>query len=196
MPGARLNLPPDANVFNFTWMPGEPGERDGDRLIVLSPTERLRVYNSRLSRLSETLETFSGAATGLEIDPSMPGMGRDSDGTIPSMFFIPMRMVPFDLERNGNWELIVNRPISTAAQIFERYRFFPNSEIHSLFWDGLGLNLKWKTNRIMGSTVDYTIADANNSGALSLVVLVNTHPGAIGARERRAMVILYPLDLP
>jgi hypothetical protein len=194
VPGARLNLPPGANVFNFTWLPAAPGERDGDRLVVLGPTERLRVYNSRLSRLAETPETFSGSAIGMEIDPSMPGLGRDGD-TIPGMFYIPMRMVPYDLGRDGNWELIVNKPISTAAQIFDRYRFFPNSEIHSLFWDGLGLNLKWKTRRIMGSTVDYMIADANNSGVLSLVVCVNTHPGALGARARRAMVLLYPLDL-
>jgi hypothetical protein len=194
VPGGRLNLSPDANVFNFTWLPAAHGERDGEKLVVLAPNEKLRVYNSRFSRLAETPEAYSGAATGLEIDPSMPGLGRD-EVTLPGMFFIPMRMVPYDLERDGNWELIVNKPISTASQLFDRYRFFPQSEIHSLFWDGLGLNLQWKTRRIMGSMVDYTIADANNSGVLSLVVCVNTHPGAIGAKSRRAMVLLYPLDV-
>ena len=194
VPGGRLSLPPEANVFNFTWLPASRGERDGQKLIVLTDAERLRVYNSKLSRLAETSESYSGASTGMEIDPSMPGLGRD-DVTMASMFYIPMRMVPYDLERDGNWKLIVNRPISTAAQIFDRYRFFPQSEIHSLYWDGLGLSLQWKTRRIKGSMVDYTIADANNSGIPSLVVCVNTHPGAIGASSRRAMVLLYPLDI-
>jgi len=194
VPGGRLNLPPEANVFNFTWLPSSRGERDGQKLIVLTPSETLRVYNAKFSRLAETSESYSGASTGMEIDPSMPGLGRD-DVTLPSVFYIPMRMVPYDLERDGNWELIVNRPISTASKIFDRYRYFPQSEIHSLFWDGLGLSLQWKTRRIKGSMVDYTIADANNSGIPSLVVCVNTHPGAIGASSRRAMVLLYPLDI-
>ena len=194
VPGGRLNLPPDANVFNFTWMPASRGERDGQKLIVLSGNERLRVYNSKLSRLAETSESYSGSATGMEIDPSIPGMGRD-DVTLASVFYIPMRMVPYDLEGDNNWELIVNKPISTASQIFDRYRFFPQSEIHSLFWDGLGMNLQWKTRRIKGSMVDYTVADANNDGIPDLVACLNTHPGAVGVKSRRAMVVLYPLDL-
>jgi hypothetical protein len=192
--GGRLNLPPEANVFNFTWLPSSRGERDGQKLIVLTGTETLRVYNSKLSRLAETSESYSGASTGMEIDPSMPGLGRETV-TMSNVFYIPMRMVPYDLERDGNWELIVNKPISTASKVFDRYRYFPQSEIHSLFWDGLGMGLQWKTRRIKGSMVDYTVADANNSGIPSLVVCVNTHPGAIGASARRAMVLLYPLDI-
>lgn len=194
VPGGRLNLPPDANVFNFTWIPASRGERDGQKLVVLGNNEKLRIYNAKFSRLAETSESYSGSATGMEIDPSMPGLGRD-DVTLASVFYIPMRMVAYDLERDGNWELIVNKPISTASKIFDRYRYFPQSEIHSLFWDGLGLNLQWKTRRIKGSMVDYTVADANNDGIPDLVACVNTHPGAIGAKSRRAMVLLYPLDV-
>ena len=194
VPGGRLNLPPDANVFNFTWMPSGRGEHDGQKLIVLGNNEKLRIYNSKLSRIAETSESYSGSATGMEIDPSMPGLGRD-EVTLASVFYIPMRMVAYDLEHDGNWELVVNKPISTASQIFDRYRYFPQSEIHSLFWDGLGLNLQWKTRRIKGSMVDYTIADANNDGIPDLVACVNTNPGAIGVKSRKAMVILYPLDV-
>lgn len=194
VPGGRLNLPSDANVFNFTWLPSSRGERDGQKLVVLGNNERLRIYNSKLSRLAETSESYSGSATGMEIDPSMPGLGRD-DVTLASVFYIPMRMVAYDLERDGNWELLVNKPISTASKIFDRYRYFPQSEIHSLFWDGLGMNLQWKTRRIKGSMVDYTVADANNDGIPDLVACVNTHPGAIGVKTRKAMILLYPLDV-
>ena len=106
-----------------------------------------------------------------------------------------MRMLAIDLERDGNYELLVNKPISTASEIFDRYRFFPQSEIHSLFWDGLGLNLQWKTRRIKGSMVDYTIGDANNDGIPDLVVCLNTHPGALGVKARKTVVMLYPLDV-
>jgi hypothetical protein len=192
--GKRIALPPDANVFNFAWLPAGKGEKDGEKLIVLSPDERLRVYTGKGARLSESSEKFSGAAVGLTIDPSMPGLGRETV-TIGSVFYIPMRMLAVDLERDGNYELIANKPISTASEIFDRYRFYPQSEIHSLFWDGTGLNLQWKTRRIKGSTVDYTIADVNNDGVPDLVVCLNTHPGALGVAARKTMIMVYPLDL-
>jgi hypothetical protein len=194
VPSRRIALPSEVNVLNFTYLPGSRGERDSDKLIVLTGEENLRVYNSKGSRLAQTSEKYSGSALGLEIAVAMPGLGKD-DVTIPSVFYIPMRMLAIDLERDGNWELLVNRPISTASQIFDRYRFFPQSEIHSLFWDGIGLNLQWKTRRIKGSMVDYTVADANNDGIPDLVACLNTHPGALGVSARKTMIMLYPLDV-
>lgn len=195
VPGNKLNLPSDTNVFNFAYLPAARGEDGGGhKLMVLTQQEKIVTYNNNNTRQAATTEQYSGSATGLEIDPSMPGMHRD-DVTLATMFYIPMRMIPVDLERDGIWELIVNKPISTASQLFDRYRFFPQSEIHSLYWDGLGLNLQWKTRRIKGSMVDYTIADGNNDGVMDLVVCVNTHPGALGVKSRKTMVVMYPLDL-
>ena len=194
VPSKRVALPSDANVLNFTYIPVARGDKDGEKLIVLSTEERLRVYTNKGARLSESSDKFSGSAVGLEIDPTMPGLGRETV-TMANVFYMPMRMLAVDLERDGNYELIVNKPISTASEIFDRYRFFPQAEIHSLFWDGLGLNLQWKTRRIKGSMVDYAIADANNDGILDLVVCVNTHPGALGVKARKTMVVLYPLDV-
>lgn len=191
--GTRLNLPEDADVFNFTYLPGGLS-KEGDKLVVLNRREKLRTYTLNGSRLAETDEKYSGAAVGVETNPSMPGLARD-EATMGEMYFIPMRMVPMDIEQDGNYELLVNRPISTASGIFDRYRFNPQSEIHSLFWDGIGLNLQWKTRRIKGSTVDYTIADANNDGVTDLVVCLNTHPGALGVNARKAVVLIYPLDV-
>lgn len=192
--GQKIDLPPDANVFNFAYLPGSRGDKAGQKLLVLSETEYIRAYGPNNNRISTTNEKYSGSATGLEIDPSMPGLHRD-DVTIASVFYIPMRMLATDLERDGNWDILVNKPISTASEIFDRYRFFPQAEIHSLYWDGLGLSMKWKTRRIKGSMVDYTIADVNNDGVPDLVVCLNTHPGALGVKARKTVVVLYPLDL-
>ena len=194
VPSRRIALPPDTNVFNFTYIPAGRGDRDAEKIIVLSKEEQLRTYSSKFARLAQSSERYSGSAVGLEIDPSMPGLGRE-DVTMASVFYIPMRMLAVDLDHDSNYELIVNKPISTASQIFDRYRFFPQSEIHSLYWDGIGLNLQWKTRRIKGSMVDYTIADANNDGIPDLVTCINTHPGALGVKARKTVIMLYPLDL-
>ena len=188
----RPSLPASANVFNFAHLPGN-GSREGDKIVIITDKERLRTHTLAGGRVAETDDVYSGAAIGFEMPDVVAGFGRDSL-TQGDTYYLPMRMMPMDLEGDGNFELLVNKPISTAASIFDRYRFYPQSEIHSLFWDGVGLNLQWKTRRIKGSTVDFTVADADNNGVNDLVVCINTHPGAPGADSRRAIVLLYPLD--
>ena len=146
-------------------------------------TKKLQDYDS--SRLVNV---------GIAEQTQMPGMGKDNI-LIPSKYFVPLRMIPSDLEQDGSWELLVNKPISVSAQFFENYRFFPEGEIESLYWDGVGLGLQWKTRRIKGSVVDFALADPNNDGTKDLVVCLNTHPGALGLQNRKTVVVFYPLDL-
>lgn len=193
MEGKRLELPEGANVFNFAYLPGG-SKGEGDKIVTLSDRERLRVFSAKGARLSESDENYSGTATGIPIEPNMPGLGKDKV-LLKSIFYIPMRMLAVDFERNGEYKLLVNRPISTASQFFERYRFFPQGEIHALFWDGVGMNLQWKTRRVKGSVADFAIADVNNDGVMDLVLMVNTHPGALGMESRKTALVAYPLDL-
>ena len=108
---------------------------------MLTDEERLRVFSDKGSQLNQTDEKFSGSAIGIAEQTQMPGMGKDNI-LIPSKYFVPLRMIPSDLEQDGSWELLVNKPISVSAQFFENYRFFPEGEIESLYWDGVGLGLE------------------------------------------------------
>ena len=190
--GKRLDLPEGANVFNFAYLPGGKGE--GDKCVILTENERLRVHTERGARLAETDETYSGSAKGMPEEPGMPGLGKDRV-QLKNMYFVPLRMYAVNFDRDDNWELLVNRPISTASQFFDRYRFFPQGEIHAMYWDGVGLNLQWKTRRIKGSVADFTVGDFNNDGTTDIVLCVNTHPGALGLESRKTMLLAYPLDL-
>lgn len=192
-PGTKVELPGEANVYNFSWLPGN-SKNDGDKLVVVTKNEQLAVYTSKGSRLYLSDEKFSGSAIGLENQVQMPGMGRN-DRVIPRQYYIPLRMIAVDLEQRGEYSLLVSKPISVAAQYFDRYRFFPEGEVHSLFWDGVGLSLLWKTRRIKGSVIDFTIADLNGDGTQSLVVCLNTHPGNLGIGGQKTMIVAYPLDL-
>ncbi len=192
--GSKLELPSGANVFNFAWMPGD--KKNGDKLIVLNEQERLKIYNQpKGEAIHTTMDHFSGSSTGMNHYKTMAGLGIDRNYQLPDKYFSPMRLITASLERNGEYVLLVNKPISTASQFFDRHRFFPQGEIHALYWDGVGMGLKWKTRRIRGSVASVDLADLNNNGVMDLVVGLNTHPGPVGVGSRRCLITAYPLDL-
>ncbi len=186
--GPTLNLPDKANVFNFTYLPFEGSYK----VILVTNRDKLQVYNDNLAPQATTEELYAASPIGIEIDESMPGLGQSRTWE-PKFYYIPHKPIIANLDGGDDFELIVDRSISVASQVFSRYRSFPQGEIHSLFWDGVGLNIEWKTRRIKGSIVGYDIADTNNDGQLELAVCVNTHPGATGFNAQKTLLLLYPL---
>lgn len=192
--GARVNMPAGANVFNCAWIP-DGKNQGGDILVMLTDDEKLKVFQGSLDKpIHTTMEHFSGSATGMEFYKSMPGLSMDKTSQLASKYFSPMRMIATDIGATGENVLLLNKPISTASQFFDRYRFFPQGEIHALYWDGVGLGLKWKTRRIRGSVAEIDLGDVNNDGILDLVVGLNTSP-ELGIGSRQSMITAYPLDI-
>lgn len=191
--GANVpKMPSEANVFNFAWVPGNE-KSGGDYLVVLNDQENLLTFSGSGTRLAKSDDKFSGSGVGIAHDMSLAGMGASADGNTRT-YYMPMRMLVADLDRNGMSEVLVNKPISAAAMLFNNYRTFPQGEIHALQWDGIGLDLLWKTRRIKGTVADLVLADADNDGVLDLVVNVNSYPGSFSASQTRTLVTLYPLN--
>ena len=192
--GTRIDLPTGATVFNCVWLPaGKNGK--GEQLVMLTEDERIKLFQGHGNTLVHTtMERYSGSATGMDHYKGMPGLGIDKNYQLPGKYYAPMRLIAADIGNTGDYTLLVNKPISTAAQFFDRYRFFPQGEIHALYWDGVGLGLKWKTRRIRGSVAEIDLADVNNDGILDLVVGLNTSPD-LGIGSRQCMITAYPLDV-
>jgi hypothetical protein len=185
----RLALPEKSNVFNFAYLP-----QKNDHKVIVAHNDHLIVNSSTNDLQAVTEEIYAASGVKLEDLDVIPGMGVNRNDADMRYYFLPTRLLPSNLDNDDTHELIVARPVSIATQFFSNYRNFSQGEIHSLDWDGIGLNIVWKTRRIKGTVVDYNIADYNNDGTNDLVVCVQTYPGATGLRHKRTLVVAYPLD--
>ena len=190
--GGRLSgLPSKANVFNFVWIPADKG-KNGDHVAMITENERLAIYNTKNDLLSASDDIYSGNSVYITGDRSIGGLEADDSDIL--LHYVPMRMSVVDLDRDGRHELILNKPVTTAGKLFTNYRTYPQGEIHALLWDGIGMELLWKTRRIKGTVCDLTLADVNNDGTIDLVVGVNSYAGLATSMKTRCALYMYPLD--
>ena len=186
----RIPLPSKANPFNFAFVP----EKSGYKVIINDDQDRIVVYTAKGERVAATEEQYCGSAVGLEFDPLMAPMEKPKTDHLWTYYYIPLPMIVSNLDKDERYEVLVSKNISLAAQFFETFRTFSQGEIHALYWDGVGMNLLWKTRRIKGTITGYSLADIDNDGQKELVVCLNTWPGAAGVYARRTIVLAYKLD--
>jgi len=186
----RLSLPNKANPFNFAYLP----EKSGYKVLINDDQDHLVVFTAKGERVAATEEQYCGSAIGLEYDPLMAPMDKPKSDYLWTYYYIPMPMIVANLDKDDRYEVLVSKNISLAAQFFETFRTFSQGEIHSLYWDGVGMNLLWKTRRIKGTITGYALADIDNDGGKELVVCINTWPGATGTSARRTIVLSYKID--
>ncbi|WP_243544199.1 FG-GAP repeat domain-containing protein [Pseudodesulfovibrio tunisiensis] len=189
--GQKIASPEFATIYNMAYLP----DQMGFKYIVLSDSNKLRVYDQTMERQSESADSYNSSGIGIEKADKPAGFGPGMSGVITTTFNVPFRMLPFALPGAKRYELLVNKDISIAAQVFERFRYFSQGEVHSMYWDGVGMNLAWKTRRIKGMVADIAVADLNNDGNDQLCVLVNTFPGALSFTKRKTVVLAYDLNM-
>lgn len=187
----RLATAPFSNIFNTCYLP----EGDSYKIVVLNDSRQLLTYASTLERQAETQETYNTSSIAVEYEDKPLGSSVSPTRGLDSYLYIPIRMTTANLTRPDKFELLLNKDITVAGAVFDRFHKFAQGEIHSVVWDGVGMNLAWKTRRIKGTVVDYTVADLNNDGKKQLAILVNTYPGNLGFNARKTLVVTYELDL-
>lgn len=187
--GTRLDLPNKANPYNFAYLPEEAGYK----LVYVDDGDHLNVVSGRNDVIAKTEDLYAGSSLGIQHDTLLPPTATPNDNYLWSYYYVPLPLVPVIMGKSS--ELLVSKNISVASQFFENFRAFAQGEIHSLAWDGVGLNLKWKTRRIKGTIVGYDVSDIENDGRQDLVVCINTYPGPAGLKNRRTLVLAYELDI-
>lgn len=190
--GSKVAMPEFGSIYNVAYLP----EGFGFRYAVIDDFHKLKIYDQTLERLwSSEMDRYNSSGVGIEFPDVAIGMALSKDDGKIDAFNIPFRMIVASLSEKGKYELLVNKDLSIASQVFDRYNYFSQGEIHSLVWDGVGMTLAWKTRRIKGQVADLALADLNNDGKKQLVVLVNTFPGAVSFQDRKTLILAYDLNL-
>ncbi|MGE4293840.1 MAG: hypothetical protein AB7E32_16725 [Desulfovibrio sp.] len=191
--GKKIAMPPFGNIYNFTYLP----EENGYKVIMLNKIGQISVFTQELKPDTVSQETYNNSAIPLELPMAVvAGLGSRRDVMEQQYYYVPLPMLVTNMMTGSDkYELMMNKDITVAAQVFKRFRTFTQGEIHALFWDGTGMNLSWKTRRIKGTVVGYDIADFDNDGQPELLVLVNTYPGAIQLEYRKTVLFAYDLNL-
>ncbi|MDP3426511.1 MAG: VCBS repeat-containing protein, partial [Humidesulfovibrio sp.] len=190
-PVRRLRLPSIANTFNFCYLP------DGStyKIVVINEYSYMKVFTPDLDAQYSQEEGYNSSAVYLIVDDRLPGMDNGvRDSGVEEFYYMTMRMVPTSFDSSGKYELLVNKDISVASQVFTKFRRFSQGEVHSLFWDGVGMSMAWKTRRIKGTVSDLGVADLRNAGQKQLIVCLNTYSGAAGLSNEKTVVVTYDLD--
>jgi len=187
----RLHLPSIANLFNFTYLP----EGNGFKIVVLNEYNYMKVFTPDLEAQFSMEDGYNSSNNYIIIDERLPGMDMGTRDTgVEDFYYVPIRMIPVAFDSRGKYEVLANKDISVAAQVFKKFRRFSQGEVHSLFWDGVGMSMAWKTRRIKGTVVDLALEDLKNEGKKQMVVCINTYSGAIGASNEKTVVVTYDLS--
>lgn len=185
-------LPSKADLFNFTYVPSS--QDSGDVIAIIDDQDHLNIFSTNGKILSKSDEYYASTANSVKVTRDIGGFVSQEGKMDEFLHYVPSAINITDIDNDGQYEMIMAKPISVAATILNNYRNYAQSEVHALVWDGVGANLLWKTRRIKGTITDVKIADPNNDGVLDLVINVNTYPGAMGIDKIRTFVTLYPLD--
>ena len=189
--GQVIPIPENGSVYGTVYYP----DGLGYKYVVLDDFHRLKVFSQTGERLySSDQDTYNSSGIVVTISERPVGMGTGLADSEPVGYNIPFRMLVANLTQTDKYELLVNKDLSIFGQVFGRFNYYSQGEIHSLVWDGVGMNLAWKTRRIKGQVSDLALADLNNDGKKQLVVMINTFPGGMGFSRRKTVVLAYDLE--
>ncbi|SDL50007.1 hypothetical protein SAMN05660337_3114 [Maridesulfovibrio ferrireducens] len=192
MPVRRLSVPAFANVFNTSFLP----EKEDYKVLVLNKYGRMTVYNKALEPLYESQNSYNSVDVKFDSTAKIRGFGSENKkNKMEHYYFVPMAVTITSISDPTKLEVLLNKDISVASQVFSNYKSFSQGELHSEYWDGVGLSLAWKTRRIKGSVTAYGIADIDNDGEKELYCILNSFPGSLGVRFRKTLIVAYELNL-
>ncbi len=163
-PEKEMNLPKMASIYNFVL--GDFNGSGKTMTVLLDPTYHLRMFNHKNQQMWMSGELYNMSNKFITF---MAMAGTDYE---ESWWYIFSRLILADLNKDGRQEVICQRSKGRFGMALEKTRMLYQSTLFSLSWNGLSLVEDWRTPRISGSLLGYTIGDVGNVGRPALVMSV------------------------
>lgn len=190
--GSPMEVPAGVNLFEFTIA---DLDNDGSREIVaIDQYDRLRVLRAGGTVLWKSDE-FYGGTTRFIGGTEAFGAAKASSQEGSARIYIPSRIIVYDVNGDGQQDIIINKNLSTSSRLFENMKNYPSGEIHALSWNGIALSELWRTRKIDGYIVDYLLRpNADKKGAELLVGLILSSSSLDLFAEQTSTMLIYQLD--
>lgn len=162
-----------------------------DYLCIYEPTEKplwqVQTFGGSNELIWKSEDHFGGSNTYVE---NVEQSGVES---YEKYTFINLRILTYDLDKDGKREIIIVKNLSSSARLFQNVKLFTGAEVYNLGWDGLGLLENWRTRKINGYVADYQFKDIDNDGEKEIVLalVLSTGPTLTG----RSVVVAYKMHV-
>jgi len=190
--GSRMEVPASVNLFEFTIA---DLDNDGSReIIAIDQYDRLQVMRSSGTVLWKS-DDFYGGTTRFIGGSEGFGAGKGSAQEGSNRIYIPSRIIVYDVNGDGQMDVIINKNLSTSSRLFENMKNYPSGEIHALSWNGIALSELWRTKKIDGYIVDYLLRPAADKKSAELLVGLILGNSAIDLfSDQTSTMLIYQLD--
>jgi TolB-like protein len=177
-PAGPLDLPSQANVFNFA-----VADLQGNGMkstVLLDSSDYLRLYNPAKEVIWKSEDYYGGSITYIETDLDK------------NWYFISVPIYITDVDEDGKKEVMICKNHSGSGRFVRRFRYYSSGTLQFLTGDPAGLSVKWTTRKAAGPIVGYRVADVDHDGLKELVVAAVTKEAKMLIAPR-SQVVVYDL---
>jgi len=183
-PGDQLILPSGMSVYGFAY--GDALNSGQEMIVAFSKSEKIHILDQSGNNEWSSSENYGGSAVYLESLSYLEAFSEDRKED-EKRVYLPQRIHVADLDKDGKNEIIVVKNEDKAGS-FPRLRYFENGYIECLSWNVIGMNFKWKTQKISGYISDYVIGDLNNDGNNEVIFSVVAKKSSITGTKKSYIV--------
>jgi TolB-like protein len=183
--GPRMLPAKKANVLGVAYGPLTPG--DTNRLVVFDRFNRIRIYDTNGEEVWKSSKTYGGTQKYFL-------SGREDSMEMENRKYYPLPIKIVDLDNDGKTEFITVESFGLTKNLTKSFRKITDAKFESLAWDGLGLSMKWNSQKTSGHISGFDIGDFDNDGAPELVAVVVLKDGTRIFSDPLCIVIAYDID--
>jgi TolB-like protein len=188
VPGAEINAPKEANLFNFA--KADVNNDKVDEIILVDTSHKLHVLNSTGGQIWKAGGVWAATTNAFESKAEGHRWGTSDSYAVPS----PVLVV--DLLQKGTPEIVVNRNTTSSERwLSDSTKYAGQGEIVSLSWDKRALAENWKTKELNGQVTSVRIGDLEGSGNKQLVISMVYARDALKLYDAKSVIFTYDLNV-